>query len=159
MLAGHVWEGVCQFWCSFRPAIQRLAMVAQYSTRTQVGKNSTCDGCVPASLVGRELSLHMNAHHMQSFRAVMCLLFAVLPEHASGPYGKLQSLSLLATCRLIHKAKSVGKGSEAKQMLLELTYEQGANVSNIDVLCSAAESLGIPGADTYLVCSASARCI
>lgn len=36
-------------------------------------------------------------------------------------------------------------------MLLELTYEKGANVSSMDVLCSAAKSLGIQDADTYLV--------
>ncbi|KAL2654136.1 hypothetical protein R1flu_022264 [Riccia fluitans] len=52
--------------------------------------------------------------------------------------------------RLILFADTYGKGEDAKQLLLLKTYEEGANVSDFDVLCSVANELGLPGADEYL---------
>ncbi|KAL3686146.1 hypothetical protein R1sor_004168 [Riccia sorocarpa] len=52
--------------------------------------------------------------------------------------------------RLILLADTYGKGADAKQLLLLKTYEEGANVSDVDVLWSVANELGLPGADEYL---------
>ncbi|CAM6087758.1 unnamed protein product [Calypogeia fissa] len=52
--------------------------------------------------------------------------------------------------RLVHLADSFGKGAEAKQLLLEKTYEKGLNVSNVEVLCSIAEELDLPKPTEYL---------
>jgi hypothetical protein len=48
-------------------------------------------------------------------------------------------------------ADSYGKGQEAKQILMEKTYEEGFNISNIEVLSTVAEELGLPRATEYLV--------
>eukprot|EP00271_Cylindrocystis_brebissonii_P011203 TRINITY_DN280_c1_g1_i1.p1 TRINITY_DN280_c1_g1~~TRINITY_DN280_c1_g1_i1.p1 ORF type:complete len:207 (+),score=37.78 TRINITY_DN280_c1_g1_i1:122-742(+) len=47
--------------------------------------------------------------------------------------------------RLVHLASQAGRGSEAKQLLLEKTYEDGANVSDLAVLCDVGEALGLEG--------------
>ncbi|BBN00418.1 hypothetical protein MPTK1_1g29020 [Marchantia polymorpha subsp. ruderalis] len=52
--------------------------------------------------------------------------------------------------RLILLAETYGRGPDAKQLLLLKTYEEGANVSKLDVLISVANELGLPGAEEYL---------
>lgn len=52
---------------------------------------------------------------------------------------------------MILLADSFGKGAEAKQLLLEKTYEEGSNVSNVAVLSSVADELGLSKASDYLV--------
>ncbi|KAI5083885.1 hypothetical protein GOP47_0000054 [Adiantum capillus-veneris] len=53
--------------------------------------------------------------------------------------------------RLVLLADSVGKGGEAKQELFRLTYEEGQNISDLEVLCAAANQLGLSGAREYLM--------
>ncbi|CAI7870341.1 unnamed protein product [Closterium sp. NIES-53] len=45
--------------------------------------------------------------------------------------------------RLVHAATQQGKGSEAKQRLFEMTYEEGRNVSDASELAAAAADLGL----------------
>eukprot|EP00897_Mesotaenium_endlicherianum_P004375 jgi/Mesen1/3966/ME000210S03211 len=52
--------------------------------------------------------------------------------------------------RLVRLASSRGQGTEAKDLLLRKTYEEGQNISDPKVLCAAADELGIEGARTYL---------
>lgn len=52
--------------------------------------------------------------------------------------------------RLVLLADSVGKGGEAKQKLFKMTYEEGLNISDLEVLCAAADQLGISGGRDYL---------
>lgn len=53
--------------------------------------------------------------------------------------------------RLVLLADSVGKGGEAKQKLFKMTYEEGLNISDLEVLCAAADQLGISGGRDYLM--------
>ncbi|MCO5606806.1 hypothetical protein L7F22_060997 [Adiantum nelumboides] len=53
--------------------------------------------------------------------------------------------------RLVLLADSVGKGGEANQELFRLTYEEGQNISDLEVLCAAANRLGLSGAREYLM--------
>lgn len=52
--------------------------------------------------------------------------------------------------RFLHLASLHGLGSPAKQRLLELTYEEGGNVSDVGVLVREAEAMGLPNAREYL---------
>mmetsp|Transcript_429 Transcript_429/g.1075 ORF Transcript_429/g.1075 Transcript_429/m.1075 type:complete len:190 (+) Transcript_429:88-657(+) len=55
--------------------------------------------------------------------------------------------------RLIHRAGEVGGWQlqdKAKGMMFRLCYEEGKNVSDLDVLVEAASELGIPDAAEYL---------
>ncbi|GBG83225.1 hypothetical protein CBR_g36839 [Chara braunii] len=47
--------------------------------------------------------------------------------------------------RLVHLAEKVGRGSEAKDRLFQKTYEEGGNVSLVDVVCSIADDMGLEG--------------
>lgn len=53
--------------------------------------------------------------------------------------------------RLVLLADTLGKGGEAKQKLFKMTYEEGLNISDLEVLCSAADQLGLPGAREFLM--------
>ncbi|KAH7416609.1 hypothetical protein KP509_14G098500 [Ceratopteris richardii] len=53
--------------------------------------------------------------------------------------------------RLVLLADTVGKGGEAKQELFKMTYEEGLNISDMEVLCAAADRLGLSGAREYLM--------
>ncbi|GJP48408.1 hypothetical protein CLOM_g7697 [Closterium sp. NIES-68] len=50
--------------------------------------------------------------------------------------------------RLVHAATKHGKGSEAKQRLFEMTYEEGRNVSDARELAAAATALGLTHIDS-----------
>ncbi|EFJ12797.1 hypothetical protein SELMODRAFT_425207 [Selaginella moellendorffii] len=52
--------------------------------------------------------------------------------------------------RLVRLADTVGKAAEAEQLLFTLTYEEGQNISDLEVLKSAGEKLGLPNVREYL---------
>ncbi|KAJ7296325.1 hypothetical protein O6H91_Y130900 [Diphasiastrum complanatum] len=52
--------------------------------------------------------------------------------------------------RLVLLADTKGKAADAVQILFKMTCEEGQNVSDSEVLCSAAEKLELPNARDYL---------
>lgn len=53
--------------------------------------------------------------------------------------------------RLLLLADTIGKAEEAKEKLFRMTYEEGKNISDLEVLCSAAEEMGLSMAREFLM--------
>eukprot|EP00887_Chlorella_sp_A99_P006442 scaffold3.g6442.t1 len=58
--------------------------------------------------------------------------------------------STLQAHRLVALASKHGKGSAAKELLFQKTYEQGQNISQLDTLIAAGQELGLPDVEAYL---------
>eukprot|EP00249_Psilotum_nudum_P001167 c13513_g1_i1 orf=122-763(+) len=52
--------------------------------------------------------------------------------------------------RLVFLAQRHGSGSEAVHKLFQMVYEEGMNISDLEVVCSAAEGMELPGARQFL---------
>ncbi|KAJ7296326.1 hypothetical protein O6H91_Y130900 [Diphasiastrum complanatum] len=85
------------------------------------------------------------------------ILLSALDEHRRREISRIWEarwdyLALMPKCiaRLVLLADTKGKAADAVQILFKMTCEEGQNVSDSEVLCSAAEKLELPNARDYL---------